>query len=375
MVFSTFVTNIENQEREMQVQRHHPPHQEEVSSMKTSGKWKKNKKEKKGKGHSVEGSIIDSSKLFNPNLNSIKTSSYSMFQTRSHRLDFMLDTGATCNFIKDRQLLTDFIEEKSFIWLADNSKTECTGHGTLLWKTLDINGKKITIILKKVCVIPTLHQNILSLSAIFKQYPNATEIKRDKNNLLLKIRNNTVEFQLKENLFKNLKERNSINVNAVVKTTNITDEEFRMERIKIAHLNAQDLAILLRSKGIIVKNETIKKFNCEECCKTKSTVQRPFNIGPIADKSIKNPGELIHSDIAGPEQSYNNKNYAMNLIDEVSGLVNVKFMKNKSEVSAMIKEGLREMRKLFRLPVPANATFQSDGEAIYKSKNVQNMLE
>ncbi len=65
----------------------------------------------------------------------------------------------------------------------------------------------------------------------------------------------------------------------------------------------------------------------------------------------------------------------MNLIDEVSGLVIVKFMKNKSEVSAMIKEGLREMRKLFRLPAPANATLQSDGEAIYKSKNVQNMLE
>ena len=38
--------------------------------------------------------------------------------------------------------------------------------------------------IEKVCVIPTLHQNILSLSAIFKQYPNATEIKRDKNNLL-----------------------------------------------------------------------------------------------------------------------------------------------------------------------------------------------
>ena len=144
--------------------------------------------------------------------------------------------------------------------------------------------------------------------------------------------------------------------------------------IKIAHLNAQDLAILLRSKGIIVKNETIKKFNCEECCKSKSTVQRPFNIGPIADKSIKNPGELIHSDIAGPEQAYNNKNYVINMIDEVSGLVNVKFMKNKSEASTMIKEGLKEMRSLFKLPAPDTATFQSDGESIYKSKNVSEVL-
>ena len=81
-----------------------------------------------------------------------------------------------------------------------------------------------------------------------------------KTTYFLKIKNNTVEFQLKENLFKNLKERNSINVNAVVKTTNITDEEFRMEHIKIAHLNAQDLAILLRSRGVKIKVKTIKEF-------------------------------------------------------------------------------------------------------------------
>ena len=42
MVFSTFVTNIENQEREMQVQRPHQPQQETASS----AKWKKKAKEK-----------------------------------------------------------------------------------------------------------------------------------------------------------------------------------------------------------------------------------------------------------------------------------------------------------------------------------------
>ena len=44
----------------------------------------------------------------------------------------------------------------------------------------------------------------------------------------------------------------------MVKTTNITDEDFKMEHIKISHLNAQDLAILLRSNGIKIKNKTIK---------------------------------------------------------------------------------------------------------------------
>ncbi len=75
-----------------------------------------------------------------------------------------------------------------------------------------------------------------------------------------------------------------------------------------------------------------------------------------------------------PEQAYNNKNYVINLVDEISGLVNIKFMKNKSEVPAMIKEGITEMRNLYKLPVPDTATFQSDGESIYKSKNVSKVL-
>ena len=84
---------------------------------------------------------------------------------------------------------------------------------------------------------------------------------------------------------------------------------------------------------------------------------------------------MIHSDIAGPEQAYTNRNYTINLVDEISGLVNIQFMKNKSEVPTMIKDGIKEMKNLFRLPTQANAIFQSDGEAIYKSKNVQNVLE
>ena len=107
---------------------------------------------------------------------------------------------------------------------------------------------------------------------------------------------------------------------------------------------------------------------------TKSTVQRPFNIGPIADTSIKNPGDLIHSGIAGPEKAYNNKNYVINLVDEISGLVHVKFMKNKSEVPEMIREAITEMKNLFNLPAPENATFQSDGESVYKGKKVSEVL-
>ena len=140
----------------------------------------------------------------------------------------------------------------------------------LLWKTLDINGKEITIKLKEVYLVPNLHQNILSLSAIFKQFPNATEIRRDENNLILKIKNSHIEFKLKNKLFKNgsKKEEFPIKVN-VVKTTKemISDEKFRAEHLTMAHLNSRDLAILLRSQGSKINNKTIKDFNCEDCLK------------------------------------------------------------------------------------------------------------
>ena len=105
-----------------------------------------------------------------------------------------------------------------------------------------------------------------------------------------------------EKLFKNIdsKRKFPINVNAV-KTTNISETDFKNEHLKMAHLNSQDLATLLRSKGLKIENRTIKHFTCNECMKSKSTTKRPFNIGPIADESIKNYGDLIHSlDLSRP---------------------------------------------------------------------------
>jgi len=41
-------------------------------------------------------------------------------------------------------------------------------------------------------------ENLLSLSSIFMQYKNATEIKRENDDLVLKIKNNQVRFKMTE---------------------------------------------------------------------------------------------------------------------------------------------------------------------------------
>ena len=61
-------------------------------------------------------------------------------------------------------------------------------------------------------------------------------------------------------------------------------------------------------------------------------------------------------------------------MDEISGLVQVEFMKNKSEVPEMIVKGVKKMQSLYKLPVSKDAIFQSDGEAVYKGKKVNEVL-
>ena len=163
------------------------------------------------------------------------------------------------------------------------------GTGDIIWKLEDINGKGITLKLKDVKLIPALKNNLLSLSQIFNQY-KATELSRDKENIRLKIKNNNFDFKLKEKLFKNeIKKENSIEVNSAVKTTNISEDKFRMEHFRMAHLNSQDLAIVLRSKGFKIENKTISNFTCDECMKSKL----PLNVHLISAQSPMNPSKIL----------------------------------------------------------------------------------
>ena len=149
-------------------------------------------------------------------------------------------------------------------------------------------------------------ENLLSLSSIFTQHKNATEIERKNDDLILKIRNNQVRFKMTNKIFKNVDPKEfPINVNAD-KTTNISEDEFKKEHLKIVHLNSQDLAIWLRANCFIINNKTIKDYTCQECLKAKSNIKIPVQTGRIAGENTT-PGSFIHSDIAGPEQAYNNK--------------------------------------------------------------------
>ena len=103
----------------------------------------------------------------------------------------------------------------------------------------------------------------------------------------------------------------------------VTPEEFAHQHFKLGHLNNQDLASTLRRNGFTISNETMKGFSCEHCLLSKSTTTSVSTAqGTIASEDTVNPGDWIHSDLNGPEPSYNSIKYAMDFVDEISGLIN-----------------------------------------------------
>ena len=319
--FSDFAEQVILEDRQMSRPQQHP--ESAANGIQVQKKWgKKNKKiDKKSSKPSVASVATN---LFNLNSNPIKSN-----VNYSHKINFLLDTGASCHFVRDKSLFIKYKDENSSVILADSSITTSQGIGTILWKTIDKNQKAITIKLNNVRMVPNLKQNLLSLSALFQQYPKAAEIYRNENNIIIKIRNNEIEFKLKDRLFQTLFQTKV----KAVKTT-ISEKEFMHQHIKMGHLNIQDLAILLRKNGFKISNELIKNFICDSCLKTKSTKHRPAEKGRIAG-NITSPGSFIHSDIAGPEESYNTTRYIISFIDDHTGATYIKFMRNKSDVPNM----------------------------------------
>ena len=114
MSVSTLVEKIEIEERSMK-QQHYRPHQhaqsQEANAIKMAGKWKqKSKKNQKESKLENPKSKIENSKsfnFFNSNPN-IKSNVYSNFQTKSHRIQFLLDSGASNHFVNNRNYLINF---------------------------------------------------------------------------------------------------------------------------------------------------------------------------------------------------------------------------------------------------------------------------
>ena len=152
----------------------------------------------------------------------------------------------------------------------------------------------------------------------------------------------------------------------------VSAEEFVYQHFKLGHLNNQDLASALRRNGLTVTNETMKGFICDYCLLSKNTTKSVIMPqSTIASKDTTNPRDWIHSDLNGPEPSYNTTKYAMDFVYEISGLIAIELLDQKGQVPKAFEQFIQKCRTTsFRIKIESITTFHSDGDQVYKSNHM-----
>ena len=287
--------------------------------------------------------------------------------------DFILDSGATQH---STHSLTD-ISSGSFrtcseiILSANDSEMTCSGKGDV-----NIDMGKSKLILKDVRLIPSSKLKLISLELLLK---DRYTIMSESSDLLVLSQTNRPKlvFQIPEKgprLYYLVRTTPSDHIlSAVAKEKKlVSPEQFAYHHFKLGHLNNQDLASALRNNGLTVTNETMKGFLCEHCMLSKSTTKSVLiSQSTIASKDTKNPGDWLHSDLTGPEPSYNATKYAMNFVDEISGLIAIQLLDHKGQVPKAFQQFIQDCRTTsLRVEIGPNTTFHSDGDQVYKSNQM-----
>ena len=288
--------------------------------------------------------------------------------------DFVLDSGATqhsTHNFTDLDLNT-FQTCSEIILSANDSEMTRSGKGDV-----KIPMETSMLTLKDVRLIPASKIKLISLEKLLQE--KYTIMSESPETLVLSQNNRPkLVFQIPKEgprlyyLVRALTDRAMSAVVAVKKKKVVSSQEFAHQHFKLGHLNNQDLASALRSNGFTVTNETMKGFLCEHCLLSKSTTLSVSMPQPtIASKDTINPGDWIHSDLNGPELSYNTTKYAMDFVDEISGLISVEFIEHKGQVPKALEHFIQKCRTTsFRLEIGSNTTLHSDGDQVYKSNNM-----
>ena len=221
----------------------------------------------------------------------------------------------------------------------------CSGQGDVKIP-MDTKGSMLT--LKDVRLIPSSKLKLISLEHLLKE---KYTIMSESPEILVLSQNNRPKlvFQIPKNgprlyyLVRSSTFDRALSTVAKEKKI-LSSDEFAYQHFKLGHLNNQDLASVLRSNGFSITNETMKGFLCEHCLLAKSTSISVFTPqSTIASKDTTNPGDWIHSDLNGPELSYNSTKYAMDFVDEISGLISIEFIDHKGQVPKAFEQFIQKM--------------------------------
>lgn len=233
--------------------------------------------------------------------------------------EWYVDSGATTHMTPMEQVL----KTKRG---ASVEKITCANGDGLTVKNIGsskftVNGREVD--LPDVLHVPGLAANLLSVSRIVE---NGNTVMFSKDGCIIRDKNNEKITECKANhgVYK-------INMNfaatAVKRQKHNAYEWHRM----LGHSNAEYVKRFLKRYDFVTDTTSLNKIkNCVTCAEGKHS-RPPF------EKSISHTSEileLVHSDVMGPMETktVSGARFILTFVDDFSGMVFVRFLKEKSEV-------------------------------------------
>lgn len=240
------------------------------------------------------------------------------------------------------------------------------GTGTVVIKKL-VNNKWCDAQIKNVLYVPDIRRNLFSVGVCTT---NGYEVTFRKNRVILKSDNKLAAEGIKQDneLYQMYFVVESVNAN---KEVNAVTVDFRALHERLGHVNKKTLTDMIE-KGLISKIKGDKKvdFFCEACQFGKA---HRLPIERKEDKIVRQPGELIHSDVGGPMsvESLGGCRFYVIFKDDSTGYRQVYFMRHKSKVLERLKEFEAIISNKFKRRIVA---LRSDNGREYCNQGVKQYL-
>ena len=266
---------------------------------------------------------------------------------QSNESKVILDSGACRTYLKNKFLISNFIDQLSFVRTAQKgSILDCLGIGTFRIQNISIPEARYC---------PDMSLNLLSVSQLCDQglhvgfdAKQCTVTKGKEIVLIAKRQDNLYCFEVMDNL-----EFAGAGISKMMKPTVMTTHLWHR---RMGHLNFKGLAHLQALvDGLCIG--PLPDEHCDCCLRTKLT-RKSFK--PSTSHAAR-PGELIHSDIVQFEvESLNGYRYMISFIDDYSRFIVVYLLKQKSDTFTAFKRFNARFNNMYGRDI---GTLRSDGRS------------
>ena len=250
----------------------------------------------------------------------------------------IFDSGASHPFFLTTKPFSRYISLRNvFVKVANGVKVPITHVGEARIQVF-VDGVSKELVYKKAFVVPSLDQNLLLMS---KLRDNGYTFCSDLKTRSILITNSTTG-----ELICRAPERNSVfplcretwHGATAYSVKNVLSSSSYLWHLRFGHLHHQGLQHLTR-KGMVkhLKPEMVAEpFECEACIQGKHPKTPYFP----SESSMKEIGELVHSDVCGPLQvrSWYGRWYIVSFIDDFSSMVRSYAIRSKDQVTVCFQK-------------------------------------